>query len=85
MFHDAKAQIPDADTLAQMGSDALAYMREITTEEIEDKFPGIPDLEKGVTYWAMFAADGTPLMLAGNRKELINSAYFNDLTAILPN
>ena len=85
MFHDTKANLPDLKSLTEAGTGAIAYMREMTAEEIASKFDDIPELQPGITYWAMFAADGTPLMLAGTKDELANSAYFNDLEAILPN
>jgi hypothetical protein len=85
MFEDLSFNSPEADNFAQLGTDAITYLRKISAEEVEEKFPGLPDLESGVVYWAMFAADGTPLMLSDSKSELTSSAHSNDLTAILPN
>lgn len=85
MYHDMNQDLADLRALSQMGTDAFAYMRRITSEEISQKFPEIEEIESGRTYWAMFAADGTPLMLSDEQTALTHSAYFNNLTATLPN
>lgn len=85
MFHDLEINNQQAETLAQMGSNAIAYMREMTTEEIKIAFPETPELEDGQTYWALFGADGAPLMLASERVEIASSAFYNNLKAIMPN
>lgn len=82
MYQDPNFNVPDLQTFAKMGNNAVAYMREISAEEMIEKFPDIRDVEIGYTYWAMFAADGTPLMLAGNESDLTDSAFYNDLTAV---
>lgn len=85
MFHDSKLNTHSVEQLAQMGADAIAYMREMTTEEIRDAFPQTPELENGQTYWALFGADGAPLMLASERVDIASSAFYNNLKAIMPN
>ena len=85
MFHDLELTNQQAETLAEMGSNAIAYMREMTAEELQSAFPETPELEKGQAYWALFGADGTPLMLASDRAELASSAFYNNLKAVMPN
>ena len=75
----------EALKLAQMGADAVAYMREISSSDIEAKFPGVDGIEEDGVYWALFAADGTPLMIASEQDHLMESAFYNDLKAVLPN
>ena len=85
MFHDFELNNQTTQTLAQMGSDAIAYMREMTVEEIKTAFPQTSDLEEGETYWALFGADGAPLMLASERVDIASSAFYNNLKAVMPN
>jgi len=85
MFHDSELNNQNVETLAQMGSDAVAYMREMTTVEIKTAFPETPELEENQTYWALFGADGAPLMLASERVDVASSAFYNNLKAVLPN
>ncbi|MBO6813793.1 MAG: DUF1150 family protein [Rhizobiaceae bacterium] len=88
MFHyndQNHEQLQEFEDLANMGSDAIAYMRQITAEEIAEAFPGTPELEPGHLYWALFAADGSPLVLADSQSDVSSSAFYNDLEAVLPN
>jgi len=85
MFHNVELSSQDADKLAQMGSEAIAYMREMTTAEIKAAFPDTPELEDNQTYWALFGADGAPLMLASERVDVASSAFYNNLKPVLPN
>lgn len=72
-------------TIAHMGNDSVAYLREITSDEIHDKFPHVENVNGGMMYWAMFAADGSLLMLADSEKDLTHSAFYSDLVPIKPN
>lgn len=85
MYQDFKNELTGSDALAEAGTDVVAYLRKISSEEILEKFPDVTGIESGRIYWAMFAADGSPLMLADERTDLTDTAYFNDLQAILPN
>ena len=85
MFQDHAGNLKEMQEFAALGSDAIAYMREISTEEIKSAFPNTPELEEGHLYWALFAADGSPLVLADSREEITSSAFYNDLSAVLPN
>jgi hypothetical protein len=85
MFHDLDFDKNNAPDLAHMGSDAIAYMREMSVEEILAAFPQTPNLKAGENYWALFGADGTPLMLATQRADIALTAFENNMKAILPN
>ena len=85
MFHDTELNNHSVEALAKMGADAVAYMREMTAEEIQSAFPDTPELEVNQTYWALFGADGAPLMLASERVDIASSAFYNNLKPVLPN
>ena len=85
MFHDKDLSPQTQDALAKIGTDAVAYMREMTVEEIMNAFPQTLELEQGETYWALFGADGAPLMLASDRIDVASSAFYSNLKAVLPN
>ena len=40
--------------LAHIGEGAVAYMREMDAEDLQGKFPGMPDLKPGTRLWALF-------------------------------
>lgn len=85
MFHDHTSQNNSLEELAALGSNVVAYMREMTAEEIIKAFPDTTNLEENQTYWALFGADGAPLMLASERADIAFSAFHNDLQAVLTN
>lgn len=85
MYQSSEKELKEMQEFASLGNEVVAYMREITTEEIQDAFPDTPELEPGQRYWALFAADGSPLVLAETQADVSSSAFYNDLQALLPN
>ncbi|MDN2566477.1 DUF1150 family protein [Aquibium sp. A9E412] len=70
------------DELAHIGEGVVAYMREIEAEELMGKFPNLPRIEPGTKLWALFAANGQPIMLADARSSALAGAMENDLTTV---
>ena len=85
MFHDHRNDIMKLEEFAALGTDAIAYVRKITAEEVQEAFPNVTQLEAGHSYWALFAANGEPLVLADQEADIMSSAFYNDLSAVLPN
>lgn len=81
MTVDEKNILTDAE-LAHLGEGSLAYLREIDSEELRGKFPGMPEIEPGTRLWAVFAADGRPIMLTDARDTALASVFQNDLTPV---
>jgi hypothetical protein len=76
-----KTVLTDAE-LAHLGEGTVAYLREIESEELRGKFPGIPELTPGTMLWAVFAADGRPILLTDARDSAVAGALQNDLTPV---
>lgn len=70
------------DELAHIGEGVVAYLREFDPEDLKGKFPGMPDMEPGTKLWAVFAADGRPILLADQRSSALAGAMQNDLTPV---
>lgn len=68
--------------LAHLGEGSIAYLREIDSEELVGKFPGMPQIAPGTTLWAVFAANGQPIMLTDGRDAALAGALQNDLTPV---
>jgi hypothetical protein len=68
--------------LAHLGEGTVAYLREMGSEELKGKFPGLPDMQPGVKLWALFAADGRPILLSDARDRALAGAMENDLVAV---
>lgn len=68
--------------LAHLGEGTLAYLREIDSDELRGKFPGMPEIAPGTRLWAVFAADGRPIMLTDARDAALAGVLQNDLTPV---
>lgn len=68
--------------LAHLGEGSLAYLRQIDSTELAGKFPGMPHIAPGTKLWAVFAADGRPIMLTDARDAALAGALQNDLTPV---
>ncbi|MCR4267347.1 DUF1150 family protein [Nitratireductor sp. ZSWI3] len=79
--HERKIEITQQQ-LAHIGEGAVAYMREMTAEDLQGKFPGMPDLTPGTRLWALFAANGQPILLADARDAALAGAFQNDLQTV---
>ncbi len=65
--------------LAQLGDGVVAYIRILTSEEAQERFPSVENLPKGLTLFALHAADGTPIALTDTRQAALSHAMGDDL------
>jgi len=75
------AVMEDRD-FAGIGAGHVAYLRPMRSEEIKDLFPEVPDLPPGQRLWALFAADGMPILLTDSRENAEVTAMENDLEMV---
>ena len=68
--------------LAGLGEGVVAYLREIASEDLRGKFPGLPEIAAGTKLWALFAANGQPILLSDERDRALAGALANDLTPV---
>ena len=68
--------------LAHLGEGTVAYLREIDSDELLGKFPGLPEIASGTRLWAVFAANGRPILLTDARDAALAGAIQNDLTPL---
>jgi len=54
---------------AEYGNRAVAYMRQMRSEEAEFLYPQAPPLVPGLTVFVLHAADGTPLCITDDFAE----------------
>ena len=82
MRHVSKFPELNEKQLAELGSGHIAYLREMTSEQIAKAFPGAPGIEAGRKVWALFGADGSPLALADDAGGAIAAAFENQLVPV---
>lgn len=70
------------DQLAHLGEGVLAYVREFDSEDLKRRFPNAPEMAPGTRLWALFAANGQPILLADQRDSALAGAMQNDLTPV---
>jgi hypothetical protein len=78
-------QIPAPMTrseLAQLGDGEVAYIKQLDSVAAERLFPALHDAPKGIDFFAVLGADGTPLALTDSRNAAIANAIENDLVPV---
>ncbi len=70
------------DELAHIGEGSLAYFRRIKSDDLKQRFPDLPPIEAGLDLWALFAANGEPILLSDARDQMLAGAQENNLVAV---
>ncbi|MBP0615558.1 DUF1150 family protein [Jiella mangrovi] len=68
--------------LASLGEGQLAYMRQMSSDEMRARFPAAKSIQPGLKLWALFGADGTPLAVSDDRSSIVASASQNELLTV---
>lgn len=68
--------------LAHLGEGVVAYLREVDGDELKERFSGLPELIPGTRLWALFAANGQPILLSDTRDTALAGAMENNLTTV---
>ncbi|TKT82642.1 DUF1150 family protein [Aquamicrobium sp. LC103] len=79
--HEHKQGLTQAE-FAHLGEGSVAYVREMDSDDLRGKFPGIPEIAPATRLWAVFAADGRPILLTDERASAVAGALQNDLTPV---
>ena len=67
---------------AGIGNGEVAYIRKIRSEDVPRCFPEAPDIDPNVDLWALFGADGTPILLTDNRSSTFFKAAEDELKTV---
>ena len=71
-----------AEALAHLGDGRIAYVKTIRSEDVAALFPQVPEIQPGLTLFALHAADGTPIMLTDSREAAIANAASQQLEMV---
>lgn len=82
MRHEKELAAITPQELAAIGAGHIAYMREISGKEMNEAFPDTLQIDPEAKVWALFGADGTPIMLAGDAGSALQGAFQNDLLTV---
>lgn len=83
MRHETNRPPPFApDAFAHLGEGHVAYLREMSGEDLAALVPEAPPVPPGLRLWALIGAAGTPILIADDRDAAIAGAAENDLTMV---
>jgi hypothetical protein len=82
MRHEKELAAITEQELAAIGQGHIAYMRQLSGKEINEAFPGKVEIDPQARVWALFGADGTPIMLAGDAGAALQGAFQADLLPV---
>ncbi len=68
------------EALMAMGEGETAYLRKFRAGDLRKLFPQTAELHPSVELFALFGADGTPLILADTRDAVLNGAWDHKLS-----
>ena len=81
MMKDVHAQLTQSE-LAHLGAGEVGYIRTMRSEEVSRCFPEAPEIDPTLDLWALFGADGTPILLTDNRSSTFFKAAEDDLKTV---
>jgi hypothetical protein len=70
------------EALAVLGDGKIAYVKSIRSEDVQSLFPEAPEIAPGLQLFALYAADGTPIMLTDSREAAVANAWSQELEAV---
>lgn len=73
------SSVMSEDDFQKLGGGLVAYIKTMTTDEAERLFPAVEGLPKGISLYAVHAADGTPLALTDSMQAAIGHAMGDEL------
>ena len=81
MTTNENVTLTEAD-FAHLGEGSVAYLRKMSSEDLQSRFPGIGQIAPGLELWALFGASGKPILLSDARDRALAGAMENDLTPV---
>ena len=81
LLRDVNMQLTQNE-LAHLGAGEIGYIRKMRSEEVSRCFPEAPDVDASLDLWALFGADGTPILLTDNRSSTFYKAAEDDLRTV---
>ena len=60
----------------------MAYVRQVSVDEVLDMFPEVPDVPQNQEFWALLDVQGQPIALAGSESAVKLSAMRHDIETV---
>ncbi len=76
-----KITLSDTD-FASLGAGEVGYVRKMKSEDLTRRFPALNQIAPGLDVWALFAANGQPIILSDQRAAVMAGASDNDIVPV---
>ncbi len=70
------------EQFAHLGEGAIGYIRKISSDDFMAAWPGMAEMPSGIDIWALFAADGMPILLTDEKSTAVAAAREKELMAV---
>jgi hypothetical protein len=67
---------------AILGGGKIAYVKPIRSEDVHKLYPQAPEMQPGMSLYALHAADGTPILVTDSREAAIANAMTHELETV---
>ncbi|WP_198174066.1 BQ00720 family protein [Mesorhizobium xinjiangense] len=79
--NEAKNIMTEAQ-FAHLGEGAVAYLKKVSSDDLRGRYPNLPEMAPGLELWAVFGANGQPILLTDAHDSALAGAMQNDLTPV---
>ena len=81
LMKEANPSLTESE-LAHLGNGEVGYIRKMKSDDVSRCFPEAPDIDPSLDLWALFGADGTPILLTDNRSSTFFKAAEDELRTV---
>jgi hypothetical protein len=81
-FVEPGAPLLTPEQFANLGDGMIAYVKAMRSEDVNRIYPEAPQIQPGLTIFALIGADGAPIILADSEEGAIGNARENDLQMV---
>jgi hypothetical protein len=68
---------------ANLGEGHIAYIKAMTSDDVNRIFPTTPPIAPGMRLFALLAADGSPILISDSRDAALANAMEQDLQTVM--
>jgi hypothetical protein len=70
------------EQFAHLGEGALAYVKQMRSDEVQSLYPGLPPMAPGMPLFVLLNATGAPIMITDTRDEALANAWEQELLTV---
>jgi hypothetical protein len=78
---DTRITLTDLE-FAALGQNEVGYIRKMKSEDLTARFPAISQIAPGLDVWALFAANGMPIVLSDRQAAVMQGASENEIVPV---